>query len=204
MNQILVKKNILLENNRRRDIIRTIVRDITSIIKNYGEGEYYLPMDINDDEYYKFDNFPYNLVVELQIDENEDIDEFNIDAEMYRDDEIIVVRLEYNPEDRQRLLYNIIGELNEIIAHEIRHFDQYHKKMFNFSNDEPNDPVQYYTDPKELDAQVFGFKRLSKLTGKPFDEIVKNWFDTHTDFHQMNDDQVKYVISKIKEYKSNL
>jgi hypothetical protein len=204
MNHILLKKNILSENNNRREIIRRIVRDITTIIKNDGDGEYYLPMDVTNEDYYEFNNFPHKLVVELQITEDESMDGHLIDAEMYRENDLISIYLQYNPEDKNILLYDIIGELNEVVAHEIRHFDQYSKKMFDFSGNEPEDPVKYYTEPKELDAQVYGFKRISKLTGKPFEEVVKNWFDTHGDFHQMNDSDVEYVISKIMDYKSNL
>jgi len=204
MDQILLNKGILFEGNRRREIVRTIVKDIINIIKNDGDGEYYLPMDLTDQEFYKFNNFPHDLVVELQVTENEDIDDYFLNGEIYREDDLMVIMVEYNPENKNKLLYDMIGELNEIVAHEIRHFDQYSKGMFDFSGEEEEDPVKYYTDPKELDAQVFGFKRMSKLTGKPFDEVVKNWFKTHMDFHHMNDDQVEYVIGKIMEYNSSL
>jgi hypothetical protein len=204
MDQILIKKGILFEDNRRREIIRTIVKDITYIIKNDGDGEYYLPMDITDQEFYEFNNFPHDLVVELQITENEDIDDYFIDGEIYRGDDLMVIKVEYSPENKTKLLYSMIGELNEIVAHEIRHFDQYSKGMFDFDDEEEEDPVKYYTDPKELDAQVFGFKRMSRLTGEPFEEVVRNWFKTHMDFHHMNDDQVEFVIGKIMDYKSSL
>jgi cupin superfamily acireductone dioxygenase involved in methionine salvage len=121
---------------------------------------------------------------------------------MYREDDLIVINIQYNPKEKQKLLYSIIGELNEVIAHEIRHFDQYRTKKFDFSNGEEEDPVKYYTDPKELDAQVYGFNRLSKLSKKPFEEVVRNWFDTHKEFHNLKDDEVRYVISKILDYKS--
>ena len=62
---------------------------------------------------------------------------------------------------------------------------------------------KYYTQPHELDAQVFGFKRISKLTKTPFDIVVKRWFNTHKNLHQMNDKDVKYVIEKIMEFKKN-
>ena len=88
------------------------------------------------------------------------------------------------------------------IHYALRYIDKHIE--FDFDGEEEEDPVKYYTDPKELDAQVFGFKRMSKLTGKPFEEVVKNWFKTHMDFHHMNDDQVEYVIGKIMEYKSSL
>ena len=37
-----------------------------------------------------------------------------------------------------------------------------------------SDPIKYYTQPHELDAQVYGFKRLSKLRNKPFEQVVRN------------------------------
>jgi hypothetical protein len=205
MNQILIKKSILLEDNRRREIVRTIVRDIVSLIKNDGDGEYYLPMDVgSENDHYEFKNFPHNLVVELIITEDDEMNGYSLNAEMFREDDLMSITLNYNPNKKERLLYQIIGELNETVAHEIRHFDQYSKKMFDFDTEEEEEPVKYYTDPKELDAQVFGFKRLSKLTRKPFEEVVRNWFDTHKEFHQMNDKEVEFVVGKILDYKSNL
>jgi hypothetical protein len=178
------------------------VKDIITIVKNNGDGEYYLPMDLTDEDHYSFPKFPHNLVIELNLVEDEDTEGYLLDGEMYREDDLIVVNIQYNPEEKQKLLYSIIGELNEVIAHEIRHFDQYRTKKFDFSNGEEEDPVKYYTDPKELDAQVYGFNRLSKLSKKPFEEVVKNWFDTHKEFHNLEPDEVKYVIGKILDYKS--
>jgi hypothetical protein len=136
MDQILLNKGILFEGNRRREIVRTIVKDIINIIKNDGDGEYYLPMDLTDQEFYKFNNFPHDLVVELQVTENEDIDDYFLNGEIYREDNLMVIMVEYNPENKNKLLYDMIGELNEIVAHEIRHFDQYSKGMFDFSDEE--------------------------------------------------------------------
>ena len=72
------------------------------------------------------------------------------------------------------------SELNEIIAHEIRHIDQdttgsYNTKVSKLLKTER----KYYTKPHELDAQIFGFKRISKLTKTPFDVVVKRWFKIH-------------------------
>jgi hypothetical protein len=202
MSKILKKKEVIVENKNRREIIRTLVKDIITIVKNNGDGEYYLPMELTDEDFYSFPKFPHNLVIELNLVEDEDTDGYKLNGEMYREDDLMVIDIQYNPEEKQKLLYSMIGELNEVIAHEIRHFDQYRTKKFDFSGDEEEDPVKYYTDPKELDAQVYGFNRLSKLSKKPFEEVVKNWFDTHKEFHNLEPDEVKYVIGKILDYKS--
>ena len=43
--------NNLFEGRMSRQAIRTIVRDIVSVLKNEGDGEYYLPEDVNEDEF---------------------------------------------------------------------------------------------------------------------------------------------------------
>lgn len=53
------------------------------------------------------------------------------------------------------------------------------------------DPVICYTQPKELDAQIYGFKRLSKLTKTPLMDVIRNWFETHRDIHQLDDKGIK-------------
>jgi hypothetical protein len=101
------------------------------------------------------------------------------------------------------LLYDLNGELNEIIAHEVRHIHQELTGSYNTKVRKEPKGKEYYTQPHELDAQIFGFKRISKLTKTPFDIVVKRWFNTHNNLHQLNDVDVKYVIDKIMEFKKN-
>lgn len=188
---------LLLEDNRRRNVIRTIVRDIIITFKNEDDGEYYLPMYINDDkEYYTFPGLG-NLIVELELISNEEINTFLVDANYYRNEHIIMVEVTYNTNKKTEILYDLIGELNEIVAHEIRHIDQKVKGTYDLKVPDENDPYLYYTQPHEIDAQVFGFKRLAKITKTPFDVIVKRWFKTHKDLHQLSDQETQDVISKI-------
>jgi hypothetical protein len=191
-------KELLLEDGRRRDIIRTIVRDIIKIYKEEDDGEFYLPNYVDDEkDFYEFNNFGSELVVELVLQPNEDVESFKVDGNFYKDDDIIELILEYNPNNKTKMTYDLIGELNEVIAHEIRHVDQKDKGTYDLSGPEEKDPYKYYTQPHEIDAQVFGFKRLSKITKTPFDVVVKRWFNTHKDVHRLDDKQVRDVMSKI-------
>jgi hypothetical protein len=88
-----------------------------------------------------------------------------------------------------------------VIGHEIRHIDQKYRNLFDINVPEEKDPYKYYVQPHEIDAQVFGFKRLSKLTKRPFEVVVKEWFDTHEDVHKLSVDEVNDVISKLLNYK---
>jgi hypothetical protein len=194
-------KLLLKEDNNRREEIRTIVRDVISIFKANDEGEFYLPEDNSDDPYYDFKKLNTNLTIDLLIVIDDEMEGFEVDADWWGENEVIELRISYNSEKKNNLIYDLVGELNEIIAHELRHIDQENKGTYETNVPEETEGKKYYTQPHELDAQVFGFKRISKLTKTPFDIVVKRWFNTHENLHQMNDKDVKYVINKIMEFK---
>lgn len=192
----IIKKKVILESAELRQEIRTIVRDITQIFKNEDEGEFYLPNDIRDNEFEY--NFPkFDLEVELIIQPSEDVNDFLLNADYYRDENIVSVLIIYNPSDKNKILYDLIGELNELIAHELRHIYQKTYGTHNIEVDEPEDPYEYYTQPHEIDAQVAGFKRMSQITRKPFEEVVRSWFEKNKDTHQLNDSEKEKVIQMI-------
>jgi hypothetical protein len=45
---------------------------------------------------------------------------------------------------------------------------------------------------------------MSKITKRPFEEVVRNWFRTHRDIHNLTNDEEQEVISKIMEFKSKI
>jgi hypothetical protein len=194
-------KSLLNENNNKREEIRKIVRDIISIFKKNDEGNFYLPEDVNGEEFYDFNKIKAILTIELTIIIDDEIDKFEVNADWISDDDVIELTINYNSENKNKLLYDLSGELNEIIAHEIRHIDQETTGSYNTKTRKGQEGKKYYTQPHELDAQIFGFKRISKLTKTPFDVVVKRWFNTHHNLHQMNDTDVKYVIKKIMNFK---
>jgi hypothetical protein len=194
-------KSLLNEDNNKREEIRTIVRHIVSIFKNNDEGDFYLPEDVNGEEFYDFNKIKAILTIELTIIIDDEIDTFEVNADWVSEDDVIELTIKYNSENKQKLLYDLNGELNEIIAHEIRHIHQETTGSYNTKVRKQQNGKKYYTQPHELDAQIFGFKRISKLTKTPFDVVVKRWFNTHHNLHQMNDNDVKYVINKIMEFK---
>lgn len=192
----------LLEDNRRRNVIRQIVFDIVNVFKVEEEGEFYLPNYFDEEkDYYEFKKMGAYLSVELEITKNEDIQSFIINGEYLHEDDIINVYIEYNPEVKRQIMYDLVGELNELIAHEIRHVDQNIKGTYELGGGEPENPYDYYTQPKELDAQLFGFKRLAKITQKPLELVVKNWFEKNKEVHRLTDEQIPDVINKILTHK---
>jgi hypothetical protein len=194
--------DLIVEDSRRRDIIRQIIKDIITIYKSEDEGEYYLPDEVDENrDFYIFSDTGAKVRVELTIQENPNRETFKIDASYYRRENIIEVIIDYNPEKKEKIIYDLIGQLNELIAHEIRHVDQKHKGIYNLEIDEPEDPYEYYTQPHELDAQYFGFKRMSKMTKKPMEVLVRQWFENNYDLHQLEGQQKEDVINKILNFR---
>jgi hypothetical protein len=190
-----IKKSFILEGAEMRQEIRTVVRDIIQIFKQEEEGEFYLPSDLTDEMEYEFPKF--NLEVELIIQQSEDVDDFLLNAELYRDEGIIAIVIMYNPKNKTKSLYNLVGELNELVAHELRHLYQQSYGTHDIEVEEPEDPFEYYMQPHEIDAQIAGFKRMSQITRKPFEEVVRNWFEKNKDIHRLNDNQKEKVIQTI-------
>lgn len=191
---------VLLERNQNeyRMEIRKIVGDIVKIFKREDDGEYYLPEDLGGDEMvYEFNRLGSPFVVELTMNVDETIETFQINAALFRDDDTIQVVINYNPENKKNYMYELIGSLNEHIAHELRHIHQQTNKTFNLGVPEEENPYKYYTQPHEIDAQLFGFKRLSKITNKPLVDVITDWFETNRDIHQLNDIEIKKVIKKL-------
>ena len=182
------KKKVILEKAQKASYIREIVRDIITIFKKEDAGEFYLPEEFNEDiPYYEL---PSSVIaVELIIEPSNDVDDFLTNANFYRNEDIIVVKIVYNSNKKNKILYNLIGELNEIIAHELRHQHQRDTGLFDLDNttsNEEEDGFIHYSKPEEIDAQVDGFKRMRDITKRPFEELVRNWFRTHKDIHQMD------------------
>lgn len=194
------QKEPLKESKMSKLPVRTITKDILQILKTKQDGEFYLP-DNDDGIGYSFTNFPIELNVELQIDKNYDIDGFKMNADYSEDDEVIELLIVYNPDNLRESLYDIVGELNEVLTHEIEHALQNYRGEFTNKVVDSESSLEYYTQPHEIGAQVAGFKRLSKLRKQPFEKVVRNWFDTHKDIHNLDGNEVEIVIDKLINYK---
>lgn len=212
------KKKIILERTRNYSLIRQIVKDIITIYKKEDEGDFYLPEDLKGYEHVEYIHKNSRITIELILQPSSDVDDFLLNANYYKKQDIITVKIVYNPNKKMVSIYDLIGELNEIVAHELRHEYQRNKGMYNFSvdddydddgydddddgydDDEEKTGYEYYSQPHEIDAQVEGFKRMRVVTKRPFEELVRNWFRTHQDIHQMNPEDTKKVIDLILKH----
>ena len=199
LTQILTKE-VILERIENRQAIREIVYDIIKVYKSEDEGEFYLP-EYFDEESIEYNYKNLNISLELKLEEDYEIDTYKINAALWGDDDIVTIVIKYNPEKKFKILYDLLGDLNETLAHEFRHYKQRENGLYDMDSEEPDEPLEYYTQPHEIDAQIAGFKRLEKLSGKPFEEVMVNWFNKNKDIHNLNPNEVKIVMSKIMSEK---
>lgn len=203
MNIIRTIRKVLLEDSHNRGTIRKIVKDITTIFKNNESGYFHLPedVDVNGEMVYFIPELDAEFVIELTIEKDNDIDGYGVNANFLNEDESIEIKIVYDTEDKQKIMYDLIGELNEILAHELRHLHQQVRGTHKLSGRKPKNSFKYYTQPHEIDAQYHGFKRLSKLTKKPMETIVRTWFQKNQDIHNLKEKEKEVVITKILSHK---
>jgi hypothetical protein len=188
----------ITESRMSKVAIRTTVTDIVHKLKDGKEGYFMLPGE--DGEEYEFTNLPFKYGVELTLEIDDEMDGYKMNGEYsYEyDDTISVIELiiRYNPKTLRKNFYNIIGELNDIVAHELEHAFQYNRDG-HIRQERPIESFKYYTQPHEIGAQRVGFRRVAKLRKLPYNDVVKDWFDTHKDIHGLTDDEMEQVIQII-------
>lgn len=198
----LPEKENIQEQKMTRYAIRNVVKDIVKILKTEGEGEFTLP----DNDYgggYEFNRFPVEFSVDLYVNYDDSFNGYKLNAQYSQEDDTVEISIVYNPSDLKTSLYDIVGELNEVLAHELEHSLQGYRGEFDMDDEEETDSLKYYLQAHEIPAQVAGFKRLSKLRKVPFESVVRNWFKTHGEFHHLNNDEQEIVINKLLEYKKS-
>ena len=191
----------LIREGKLDNVVRQVVRDIITILKKGKDGEFGLPEDLYEDELeYEFSQLNSSFSVFLEISTNDSVEGFEVDASYYNDDNLISLEIITNPSYGEDIIQPLIGELNEVIRHELEHLKQY-ESGYKFPKNEPKNPEKYYTQSHELDAQRAGFKRRSKGENISYESLVRRWFDENRHKHKMSDEQAERVIQKLLKLK---
>jgi len=191
-----IPKNIT-ESKKDRKIIRNVVRDIVKVFKENDEGVYYLPEGISEDMTYFNYNIDVEYTVEFEMVEDFDANEIYVDGDYYPDEETLVINVRYNPDNKLSHITELIGELNEIVAHEFTHMRQVTKGFLDTVGGEPENSFDYYSQPHELEAQSKGFKRKSKITKQPMSDVIDKWFEKYKFKHRLSDEEAEKIKDKI-------
>jgi hypothetical protein len=183
------------EENELDRLTKLLVGDILKVFNEEDFGEWRLPEYFNEGEMIYTQSILNGFALDLGIEISEDVETFEVDGDLYYDDDLIYINIVYNPNVKNEFLSELVGELIETVRHEIEHIIQYDNGLER--TNEPEDNEEYYTQEKELGAQKAGFKLASKETNTDFETLVRNWFDKYKDKHSLSMEQKEKVIQKI-------
>jgi hypothetical protein len=218
-----IKESVIINEVKGIDEpIRRVVRDITNIVKSKEYGEYYLPEDVKGSNVYEYDfdsdfkkfntSRSYNIPpfsIELTYDANFNMDEpYMVNASLLDDNETIGMVVIINPEHFPQLMYDLIADVNDLVAHEIEHvFQEYGMRPeeevhYKEEGEEEPEGVEYYTQKHEIPAELKGIIRVAKLRKQPIEQVIMDWFKRSKYAHQLNDEEINYMVNFLSnEYK---
>jgi hypothetical protein len=196
--QETMNENLIVEG-KLDSVVRKITADIIQFVKFGQEGEFSLPEDISGgDMTYTFPQLQTEFSVELTIIEDESVSGYELEADYYRDEDIIEITITINPNEGRQFLQDLTGELNETLTHELTHMVQ-HENDYDFPED-PKNPYEYYTQHHELEAQYNGFMRRAKAEKRSLDSVMDEWFKKNKKYHRLNQKQVDKLKKKIANF----
>lgn len=190
-----INESLLVEGNLDK-LTRKLVQDIIRFFKYQREGEFSLPEDFEGEEmiytYHGFEGF--SVFLDLQL--SDDVETVDVDGDLYYDDDLVYITIISNPNAGYSILDELTKELNEVIRHELEHIKQ-HEEGYEFPEEEPKSPEDYYTQQHELEAQRAGFNKRAKSENADFETLVRNWFKKNPHKHTLKPDQQEKVIQQI-------
>ncbi len=193
------KNNDMIQEQKvSRKFLRDIVRDIIfKIKKDYKKPKTY--------KYNRVDpGFGNPFDMEIVMNKGKDFDgkflkPYDMEAFWDDDTDTLEVFLNIDPRTDQSFLYNLVGEFNDVISHELTHKRQY-ERGDKISKRRITRPETYYTQPHEVEAQMVGFKRKAKLMGKPLEDIIRDYFNKRRIKYNLTDRIIDRIVKKLMEH----
>lgn len=204
-----LNESVLKESSKTDLPVRTVVKHMTDFIKLKMNDTLFLPEQLGGEEMeYHFDGLP-TFSVEFSVDWDPTIDkDYILDGRTVDEGDIIEIEIKINPSLFPNSMYDIIGDLNEILRHELEHVmqDAGYRSPDEIRLDDKPEPTDktYYMQAHEIPAEIRGFRRLVKLRKQSPEEVIKNWFDRNKIIHQLPDEDIEelttFLTQKYKEY----
>jgi hypothetical protein len=190
-----LNESLILEGKLDK-LTRKLVQDVVKFFKHQRVGEFSLPEDLAvDDMVYTYPGFE-GFTIDLNLQISNEVDTVDVDGELYYEDDSVVIKIISNPKAGYSILEELTQELNEVIRHELEHIKQ-HDEGYEFPEEEPENPEDYYTQQHELEAQRAGFNKRVKTEKADFESLVRNWFKKNPHKHTLKPNQQEKVIQQI-------
>lgn len=189
---------MIREQKVSRRFLRDIIRDlIFKIKKDYKKPKTYMYKNVDPEFGNQFD-------LEVVMNKGKDFDGKFLkpyDFEAFWDDDTnkLEIFLNIDPKSGLSFLYDLIGEFNDVISHELTHKRQY-ERGDTIPKRRITRPETYYTQRHEIEAQLVGFKRKSKLMKQPIEKVIKDYFDKRREKYRLTDKIIDRIVKKILSY----
>lgn len=182
---------------------RRIVRDIIKIVRSGEEGNWELPSDLDGNDYYDKD-----IIVFFDWNTNwkEEGQKYFLDGDYDDETESIQVVLFINKDYYPELLYDLIADLNDIIAHEYEHHYQSlglrdKKEVSKIPIEKQPKDYTYYLQSHEIPAVLRGLKRVMKLRKISLEKALDDWYSRTFQAEEIpKEDFEKLKLELKKEY----
>lgn len=183
--------------------IRTVIRDIITVLKSGKTDEAMLPYDLRGEETYQIMNFPeFDVFLDIRQVDFEEIPsgaDYSITSSYVSEGQQLQILILYVPDRLNKSMSSIVGNLNDDIAHELQHMRQDNEGRLDLGTYRGS-KLGYFLQPDELEAQYYGFKRKSKLMGVPVTDLIDDWFETNAERFKLSNKDVKIIKSAIMNY----
>jgi len=181
-------------------IVDTLVIDVFEMLNRGTSGVFYLPEETGEIPIYIIGEGVNDLTLEFEVIHDKTIVKPEVDGEYVPNEGVVVLQVVYNPnENIKEVIEEITPEIYEILTHEVVHFLQ-EEAGFEFPEKEPKKSVKYYKQKHEIEAQVKGFERQSKVTKKEIEKVMKAWFEKYPNKHNLKPKEVDKVIKTLLKH----
>jgi predicted RNA-binding Zn-ribbon protein involved in translation (DUF1610 family) len=185
--------------------VRQVVRDLVKFVKLEEEGTWYLPEEVSQTEMeYNFPKLPL-FSVEFTIEFNQDLPKpYLVDGSKTEDD-VIEIFMIINPNSYPQNLYDILADLNDLVAHELEHImqDNYLRPEEEISPKDPETEAPkdktYYLQAHEIPAEIQGFRRIVKLRKQKPEQVIRDWFNRTREIHQLDDNDINELVGVLTQ-----
>lgn len=190
------EEETITEQKMGDSLIRNIVREIAFEVKKdlHGKrkkniGSY----DIGMDE-------PVDVVLFVNPTPNKDENIKPLDIQGYWDEDENQIEIDVDIADDadMSVMYELIGELNDVVTHEFQHAKQT-KRGYEFPNVDYKQPKRHYLQKHEIEAQVAGFKRKAKLQKRPIEEVIREFFQKR----KIRKDLINLFVERLMDHYLN-
>jgi hypothetical protein len=123
---------------------------------------------------------------------------FDVQAFWVEGEDTVEVEVDIDENAGNEIFYELIGELNDVVRHELEHRNQEYSG-YEFPDKEYKQPLRYYTQPHEIEAQVAGFKRKAKIQGKDIEKVMREFFNRRKQTYNLKQSTIDKIVARLMD-----